>query len=96
MLNEFGYSEDESTYKIVDGGEHRASMWGPEFREAYLWLFPEATSSTGISFAFTDLEIYPNPAHNTIYVKTDLSTKEIKIQIFNLSGTEVKSYKKIT
>ena len=69
VLGGMGFSEEEITYKVVDGGVHEPSLWGPEFRDAYLWLFPQEASSASSLVNNTDLHIYPNPASNTIRVK---------------------------
>lgn len=44
MLGDLGFSNEEIKYKLVEGGVHHEFL-GDEFRETYLWLFPEAVSS---------------------------------------------------
>jgi len=90
------YSADETTYKIVEGGEHRSSTWGPEFREAYLWLFTEITSSTRSTVDNADLRIYPNPASTTLYISCPFNADGLDVRILDIMGAHVKTEKKVS
>jgi alpha-glucosidase len=90
IMGNSGFSEEEIRMKIVEGGE-RDHLLREEFREAYLWLFPEATSSVRRESLPADLAVYPNPASHTLNIDRRLPAAGLRIRIFNLLGAEVKA-----
>ena len=91
MLGDLGFSEEEIKYKIVEGGEHHMFL-GDEFRETYLWLFPEAASSVKPVLSNTFFSVYPNPFNNETNITYIVSENgHLEIEFFNLSGKCIKS-----
>lgn len=91
VLSDLGFSRDEITFRIVEGGVHHNSTWGPELRRTLLWLFPEQPSSKGEDNNLGNLAVYPNPARSTLHLDTPLPVEDVCIRIYNLTGEMVKS-----
>jgi predicted alpha/beta superfamily hydrolase len=82
-----GFSEDEVFSIIIPGGEHNDALWAPEFEEAYLWLFTDYIS-TGIETLRTNnsINIYPNPAYNTIHISNIPNFNEVSLKVLDITG----------
>jgi predicted alpha/beta superfamily hydrolase len=45
-LKTMGFTDDEVTVKVVQGGQHNEALWRTQFREAFLWLFRDNTTGS--------------------------------------------------
>ena len=92
-----GFSEDEVYSIIIPGGEHNELLWRPQFEDAYLWLFADYIA-TGIKThqINNSINIYPNPAYNTIYISNISDYHEVSLKILDIAGKvilELKDYR---
>lgn len=95
-LSGLGFSEEEIKYKIVEGAAHNVQFWRSEFKEAFLWLFPDASSSAGKDGYLTDIAVYPNPAGNTLYIDPPLPGTDLTVQVYSANGASVIQARKIS
>ncbi len=84
-LRKYGYGENELISKVVQGAQHNEQFWRSEFREAYMWLFPESSAVTGTDLKNT-LRLYPNPAGHELNLDIPLSTEYPRLRIFAITG----------
>ena len=86
LLN-VGFSEDEVFSIIIPGGEHNDALWAPQFKDAYLWLFADyITSGIETHQINNSINIYPNPAYNTISISNISDYQEVSIKILDITG----------
>jgi len=74
----------------VDDADYSNSNWtGTNFQFDSWASFSEDCNMGTNNFAGNELEIYPNPAQNLIYVKLNMPYKNARICIFDLSGRKL-------
>ncbi len=87
-----GFTEDEIKSKVVEGGQHNEQFWRSQFREAFLWLFPETSGIPDIPALNNKIRIYPNPAGDILNVEIPDHPGPINMNIFNIAGECLSSY----
>ena len=85
-----GFNENEIKTLIIQGGQHNELLWRTQFEEAYLWLFADYIAS-GIEEikAVNTIDLYPNPAHNKLYISNIQSISKASLQIMDITGKAV-------
>ena len=84
-LHAAGFSPDEMTMKVVEGGQHNEALWREEFGQAYEWMYLDG--STGIDHQVNEapFEMVFNGKHLT--VKNNKSyASSLTLKIFTMSG----------
>lgn len=86
-----GFSESEIMYKYVANGQHSEWFWVQEFPDAFQWLFmAQPTDAPERNTAF-DIEIYPNPVHDTLNFTITNSSDFADVEVYDTSGRLVLS-----
>lgn len=91
-LRKYGFADNELISKIVQGAGHNEAFWRSEFREAFLWLFPETSGVSERPVITPRFRIYPNPAGNMLYFDFRENPGPFNLRIFNLNGACIRNY----
>jgi predicted alpha/beta superfamily hydrolase len=91
-LKQYGFSGEEVKSRIVQGAGHNEAFWRSEFREAYLWLFPEISGIPDIPALNNKIRIYPNPAGDILKLEMTGITGPFQLKIFNNAGMCIKNH----
>jgi len=85
-----GFTENELNTLIIQGGEHNELLWSSQFEDAYLWLFADYIGSDVETIELNEtIDIYPNPAHNQLYIKNISNIDNMSIIILDITGKVV-------
>ncbi len=85
-LREIGFAESDVKTKVVPSGQHNEALWRQEFKEAYLWLFPDYASGIYSHENVKPLTIKPNPSENQITLSLPKDAQIQQIEITDSSG----------
>ncbi len=94
-LQTFGFGDNELKSKVVTGAGHNEGFWRSEFKEAYLWLFPEASGVASKEESGTSIRIFPNPAQDILFLCLPESTRSVNLKIYTFAGacvTDIRNF----
>lgn len=82
-----GFTPNELNSIIVEGGQHNELLWSSQFEDAYMWLFADYS---GVNIeeihAVNTINVYPNPAHNTLHISHMEDYYEVSLKILDITG----------
>ena len=87
-LRKYGYGEDELKSKVVAGAQHNELFWRSEFKEAFLWLFPEASGVSEVPKS-GELKLFPNPVQDMLFLDLPQSGQAINLRMYSITGAVV-------
>jgi predicted alpha/beta superfamily hydrolase len=87
-LRNYGFSSNELTTKVVEGGQHNEQFWSSEFKEAFLWLFP-GTSGIDLPLSKVSVKLFPNPAQNWLFLDIPPSFPAVHLKICSITGAVI-------
>lgn len=82
-----GYPAESLRVEFDPNGQHSEWFWAERFPEAFQWLFIDGTLGikTGRKES-VNLQLYPNPAHDTVFIALSNGEPIRGIEIFDVSG----------
>ena len=84
-LSEAGFGSNLLQCLNHQDGQHSEWYWKREFPEAYLWLYNDASSGTGYP-AFYNINLYPNPTKQLLYIDVKGLPKDASVQLYSSTG----------
>ena len=85
-LTNLGFTEEELTTKIVEGGEHNEQLWREDFAKAYLWLFHSFANDVEQYKFAGNLTLFPNPVKDRLFVQGYKKGKDNRVTINDSDG----------
>ena len=81
-----GFSESELEFKFVANGQHGEWFWAQEFPDAFEWLYMSNPTNTGKRVLKSEIQIFPNPVHDTLNFTLPNRDEDANITIFDSAG----------
>ena len=81
-----GFQSNEVLLHIDQEGQHSEWFWRQEFPDAYTWLFGDVVNITNSINEKQDIHISPNPATDSLYIKSSISLQNAIAHIYTLDG----------
>ncbi len=91
-MTDAGYPDESLHVEFDPNGEHSEWFWAEWFPEAFQWLFIDGTLDVkSVQKDFVNLRLYPNPAHDTIFISLSDDEPIRGVDIYDVSGRLVLS-----
>jgi len=85
QLSEAGFGSQFLQCLNHEDGQHSEWYWKREFPDAYLWLYNDVVSGAGYP-TFYNINLYPNPAKQLLYVHVGDLPQDAKVQLYSSTG----------
>lgn len=87
-----GYRQANAILEVDPDGTHTEGFWSAEFPDAIKWLFGDSIVSSqilGSQYQQLAIEVFPNPAHDTIHVVPPEPDQIYHLELFSPNGSKV-------
>jgi predicted alpha/beta superfamily hydrolase len=89
QLITMGYEQDELQLLISPDGNHSEWFWAREFKDVFLWLFPNDETLEVEDQKNSEIKVYPNPANGKINIEGQGS---MDVKLLDLNGRLVERH----